>query len=271
MKTEMLDINGQLIRTAVWKGSRQHRPILFFNGIGANLELVTPLAEAMDRGDFIAFDVPGIGKSPVAKFPYRPWWIAKLAARILDQLGYDEVDVIGVSWGGGMAQQFAIQYPKRAKNLILMATSAGFTMVPGKPKALMKMASPKRYIDPDYLMKNFETLYGEVGEHAADHAIKITPPSQAGYFMQMGAMLGWTSLPFLPFLKQPTLILAGDRDSIVPLANAKILKAFIPKSKLHVVEDAGHLFIVSRAHEIIPIIGDFIGEWEDPGLSAAMA
>lgn len=173
MKTEMVDINGQLLRTGIWKGNGKHRPLLFFNGIGANLELVTPLAEAMTAGDFITFDVPGIGKSPTARFPYRPWWIAKLANQVLDHYGYDEVDVMGVSWGGGIAQQFAFQYSKRTTNLILAATSAGFTMVPGKPKALMKMASPRRYIDPEYLMKNFETLYGEVDEHAADHAIKL--------------------------------------------------------------------------------------------------
>lgn len=252
-------LGRQELRTARWRGGNPAAvPILFFNGIGANLELAQPLAESFPDRDIITFDMPGIGGSPTPRLPYRPWWVARVAAKLLDAHGFDKVDVIGVSWGGGGAQQFAFQYPRRTRKIILAATTSGMTMVPGSPKVLSKMASPRRYVDPDYLMANFKTLYGDAESVMKDHSIRIMPPTMRGYLFQLFAMIGWTSLPFLPFLTHPTLILAGDRDKIVPLINAKILKAFIPRSELHVVKGGGHLFIIAQLAEIAPIIRDFL-------------
>src|SRR5690606_9206635 len=124
-------VGSNILRTAVWEGKGPHRPLLFFNGIGANIELIAPLAEEFTDRDVIAFDAPGVGGSPAASFPYRPWQFARMAAGILDELGYDDVDVMGVSWGGAMAQQFAFQFGARVHHLILAATSAGMFMVPG--------------------------------------------------------------------------------------------------------------------------------------------
>jgi pimeloyl-ACP methyl ester carboxylesterase len=71
-------------------------------------------------------------------------------------------------------------------------------------------------------------------------------------------MAGWTSAPFLPFLNVPTLILAGDRDKIVPLINSKMIHRLLPDSTLHVIAGGGHLFIVSRIAEIVPLIRQFL-------------
>ena len=245
------------LRTAVWKGNGSHPPLLFFNGIGANIEVIAPFAEALNDRDIIAFDAPGVGGSGPATMPYRPWQLARMAAKILDELGYDEVDVMGVSWGGAMAQQFAFQFGPRVRRLILCATAAGVLMVPGKPQALMKLAHPRRYMDPDYLMKHFEMLYGDPTAGAPDHSSRLRPPSFRGYLYQLLAGAGWTSVPFLPFLRQPTLVLAGDNDQIVPLANGRFLARLIPDARLEVVK-GGHLFLVSRAREVIPIIREFL-------------
>lgn len=250
----------QEFRTARWEGDPKVRPLLFFNGIGANLEVVTPLARRLNRSrDLITFDPPGIGGSPDALFPYRLWSLARSAARILDEMGYTTVDTYGVSWGGGLAQQFAFQYAKRVRCLILAATSAGVFMVPGHISALSKMVNPSRYTDPDYLHRNFETLYGKISEEKMmKHSMRINPPTSRGYLFQLMAMAGWTSVPFLPFLSQPTLILAGDEDKIVPLANAQILNTLIRNSRLQVIKGAGHLFFVSRADEKVPMIRNFL-------------
>lgn len=259
----MIDVGGgQRLRTGVWKGDGTKRPILFFNGIGANLEMVAPLGEMMrDRCDVIVFDMPGIGGSPAPKVPYRPSTVGKWANRILDHLGYDKVDVMGISWGGGAAQQYAKDYPNRAMSLVLLATSAGMVMVPGQIGAIRRMANPRRYIDPDYMLKNFETLYGD-GLDAASmgHTSRIIAPTKRGYMYQLMAMLGWTSIHFLPYLKQPTLVMSGDRDSIVPLANARILKAMIPRADLRIVRGGGHLFAVTRANQVVPIIAHFLDD-----------
>ena len=70
---------------------------------------------------------------------------------MLDQLGHEQVDVLGVSWGGALAQQFAFQQARRCRRLVLAATSPGSLMVPGKLTVLLKMATPRRYKDPDYM------------------------------------------------------------------------------------------------------------------------
>ena len=146
-----IELDGQYLRTAVRPGSSSLPPLLIFNGIGANLELVFPFIEALDPDlEVIAFDVPGVGGSSTPMTPFRFPGLAKLAARMLDYLDYSQVNVIGVSWGGALAQQFAYSHPERCKKLILAATSAGAVMVPGRPAVLMKMASPRRYIQPSH-------------------------------------------------------------------------------------------------------------------------
>ncbi|MBV1928730.1 MAG: alpha/beta fold hydrolase [Gammaproteobacteria bacterium] len=261
----MIKVGSQLLRTAIWRGTGNARPVLFFNGIGANLETMAPLGEMMaDRCDVITFDMPGIGGSPDARLPYRPSKAVKWAKKILEHYDIDEVDVMGVSWGGGMAQQFARNYPKCAKALVLLATSAGTLMVPGNFSALSRMAQPKRYTDPNYMMKNFKTLYGEAADGSSEgHKSRIKPPTRKGYAFQLTAMVGWTSLHFLPFLKQPTLIMSGNKDNIVPLVNARILKAAIPRADLRIVRGGGHLFMVSRTKEIVPVIARFLDDYRD--------
>jgi pimeloyl-ACP methyl ester carboxylesterase len=127
---------------------------LLFNGIGANWELAKPFLEALTSTTAIIFDVPGVGGSPRPLLPYRPSTLARLAAGLVAELGYAEIDVAGVSWGGGIAQQFAHQYPKLCRRLVLAATAPGVIMVPASPSVLWKMATPRRYTDKDYMNKD---------------------------------------------------------------------------------------------------------------------
>ncbi len=259
----METIGGRVLRVARWRLDQpsERPPVLFFNGIGANIEAVAPLAEAMDDRGFIMFDMPGIGQSPDPLIPYNAATMAWTSTQLLNRFGVNEVDVMGISWGGAMAQHFALQHPGRTRRLILAATSAGMVMIPGNPAALTKMANPRRYIDTDYMLQNFETLYGEgLGQSPGKngHMSRLTPPSARGYLYQLIAMLGWTSVPALPFLKKETLILMGDDDQIVPLANGKILKALIPNSELVVMEGGGHLFLLSHEKQSLAAIRRFL-------------
>jgi len=256
----METVDGRVLRVAVWLASAptHNLPILFFNGIGANIEAMAPMAELLDDRDFITFDMPGIGGSPDPVVPYNAILMSRIAALLLDRFEMPVVDVMGVSWGGAMAQQFALQNTARTNKLILCATSAGMLMVPGNPAALVKMADPRRYIDPDFMAKHFKTLYGGMVGNKSEHIGRITPPSKTGYFYQLMAMMGWTSAPFLPFLKTETLIMMGDDDQIVPLANGKFLNFLIPNSELFVVKNGGHLFLLSHVDESITAIQAFL-------------
>ena len=258
-------IGLQKLRVAIWRSENKNKkmPMLFFNGIGANLEIAQPLGDMLRDRDVITFDLPGIGGSPNPVAPYRPWWVAYAAKQILKRNGYERVDVMGVSWGGGAAQQFAFQYQSTTHRLLLVATSPGVIMVPGDIAALTKMAHPMRYTDQEFLMKHFETLYGDEPGGARLFGAHMRPPTIRGYIAQLTAMAGWTAFPFLPFLKHKTLILAGDKDKIVPPANAHLLKFAIPNSEIHIVKDGGHLFVLSQADEVLPIITDFLDMPDD--------
>jgi len=83
-------------------------------------------------------------------------------------------------------------------------------------------------------------------------------PSLSGYLAQLYAIAGWTSLPWLYRLPQPTLVLAGDDDPIVPLVNGRILHRLIPDSRLHVLNGGGHLFLLERAADIGSLVTDFV-------------
>jgi poly(3-hydroxyoctanoate) depolymerase len=124
-------------------------PRLLFNGIGGNIELLAPIARAMLGREVITFDVSGVGHSALPSRPYRLRNIARLAAALLERSGHAQADVLGVSWGGAAAQQFARAFASRCR-LILCATAPDVVMVPARPSVLLKMATPRRYISRDY-------------------------------------------------------------------------------------------------------------------------
>ena len=270
----MMSVGGRKLRVATWRLDQpsEHLPLLFFNGIGANIEAVAPLAEALPERPFIMFDMPGIGGSPEPVVPYNPVTMAWTTTQLLDRLGVDEVDVMGVSWGGAMAQHFAIQHPGRTRRLILAATTPGMIMVPGNPSSLSKMADPRRYIDAAFMEEHFQTLYGGALGKAVDkmeHIHRLKPPTPRGYFYQLLAMIGWTSAPVLPFMRKKTLILMGDEDHIVPLTNGWLLDKLIPNSELVVLRGGGHLFLLSHSDECVAEIHRFLEGAEESGLSEA--
>jgi poly(3-hydroxyalkanoate) depolymerase len=261
IENRQVTIDGQLLQVAIRHGEANRPPLLLFNGIGANWELAKPFLEALTTTTAVIFDVPGVGGSPRPLLPYRPSRLARLAAGLVTALGYAQVDVAGVSWGGGIAQQFAHQYPKLCRRLVLAATAPGVTMVPASPSVLWKMATPRRYTDKDYMNRIAADIYGGafrfdpsvIGRHAdAMHGAR-----NLGYLYQLLAMAGWTSLPWLWSLPQPTLVLMGSDDPLVPPINGRILAGLIPSAELRMIDD-GHLFMVTRPAETAAIIESFL-------------
>ena len=254
-------VGDQQLMVAVKRGDESRPPLLLFNGIGANWELAKPFLEALTKTTAIIFDVPGVGGSPLPKLPYRPSGVARLGAQLVADLGYREVDVAGVSWGGGIAQQFAHQYRRLCRRLVLAATAPGAIMVPGRPHALLRMATPRRYFDPGHMIKIAPDIYG--GAFRRDpslihqHAETMSSATGMGYVYQLLAMVGWSSLPWLRTLVQPTLILMGRDDPLVPVANGHIMARLIPNARLEVI-DCGHLFVITRPVETVRRIERFL-------------
>ena len=266
-----VDAGGVRIRTAV-RGSGP--PLLLITGLGASLDLGAPFEREMAaRGvQTVSFDAPGIGESSPYRWPRRMPGVARTVEQTLDALGYDSVHVLGVSLGGVIAQQFAHQAPRRVRRLILAATGPGLGGVPGSPRALLALATPRRYYQPDYYRRIAGRVYGGVARRDPDALLHGSParfierPTLSGYLGQIYAITGWTSMPWLRTLRQPTLVLAGDDDPIVPLVNGRILAWCIPDARLHVVRKGGHLFLLEHPAAIAALVAGFLtDDGGDPG------
>jgi poly(3-hydroxyalkanoate) depolymerase len=263
-RMRILTIGGRALRVLVREGNPGWPLLLLCSGVGASLELFQPFVDALDpRRPVIRFDMPGIGGSPAPVVPYHLATLPSLLAGLLDQLGYQQADVLGISWGGGLAQQFALSRPDRVRRLVLVATGPGSLMVPGRPTVLLRMLSPRRHRDPGYAARVAGELYGGSARNdpalARDllHATTRLGPAR-GYYYQLISGLGWTSLPRLPKLRSPTLILAGDDDPIIPLVNARIMHRLIPHSQLHIY-NGGHLELAADPGRLASAVETFLG------------
>ena len=245
-------------------------PLLLCNGIGVSLEALQPLVDALDpdRG-LVRFDVPGVGGSPLPPFPYPIAGLSSWVTALMAKLGHTRFDVFGLSWGGGLAQQLAIQSRRRVRRVVLVATGTGTLMVPAHPRVLARMSTPRRHRDPEYARRIAPEIYGgSMRTNPARganllHATTRSGPRR-GYYYQIAAMVGWTSLPFLGLIRQPTLVMGGDDDPIIPAANPRMQACLIPSATLHLYH-GGHLAILTEADELAPVIDHFLDEpWPKP-------
>lgn len=238
------------------------RPLVLCNGIGAPLELLGPFVHALPPSiEVVRWDVPGTGGSPLPDVPYSFQGLSILLGKILDKLGYGEVDVLGISWGGGLAQQFAFQNPRRCRRLVLVSTGTGAMMVPAKPSVLGMMLTARRYRNLDYALTHADKLYGGKIRTHPETAVYLLHGGprvgSLGYALQLTAGLGWSTLPWLWAIRQETLVMSGTDDPIIPLVNARILAKLLPHATLHTFDD-GHLGLLTSADELAPVVAKFL-------------
>lgn len=245
------------------------RPLLLINGIGATGELFRDFRRHFADRETIAFDAPGVGGSSTPWYPPTMRQLAGIVAGMIDELGHEHVDVFGISWGGVLAQELARRHPNLVHRLVLAATMPGWTSVPGRPIAMSILMSPARYYSPRYLERVAPTLYGgAIRQHPKmlrDHSRlrAANPPTPIGYQYQIAALRRWTSLPWLHRLPHRVLVLAGDDDPIIPLANARILANRIPAGRLHIIKGGGHLFAFTHGADTANIVRDFLKSGAD--------
>lgn len=258
-----VDVDGVRLRTSV-RGSGP--PLLVITGLGANLDVAEPFErELAGRGvQVVSFDAPGVGGSTAYTWPRRMRGVAGTVRKMVHALGHDRIDVLGVSLGGAVAQQLARQAPDLVRRLVLAATGPGLGGVPGSPAALLALATPRRYHQPDHHRRIAGQVYGGLVRTDPDLLLRgpvvrlVQPPTLAGYVGQLYAVPGWSSLPWLHRLRQPTLVLTGDDDPVVPSVNGRILARCIPGARLHVVRGGGHLFLLERPAAMAALVAEFV-------------
>ena len=263
---QTIAVRGIAVRVSVRRGTGRFSeapPLLLCNGIGISLEALQPFVDALDpeRG-VVRFDVPGVGGSPLPPFPYPIAGLASWVAAVMSKLGHRRFDVLGISWGGGLAQQLALQSRRRVRRVVLVATGTGCLMVPAHPSVLLKLSTPRRHRDSTYAATIAPDIYGgtmrtqpEAGADLLHEATRAGP--KTGYYYQLAAMWGWSSLPFLGLIHQPTLVMGGDDDPIIPTVNPRMQARLIPGAQLHLYR-GGHLGLLTEADELAPVVERFL-------------
>src|SRR5215472_6942455 len=267
-RVELVTVRGRTLRIAVRPAKGEladpaRPPLLLCNGIGGSLELLQPFVDAVGRHrEVIRFDLPGIGGSPAPPAPYHLTTLPWLVAGLLDVLGHRRADVLGISWGGGLAQQLAAACPLRVRRLVLVATGTGMLMVPARPKVLRHLLTPQRHRDPGYAVRMAAEIYGgslRTHPHRARELLHPAAPTgpKRGYYFQLLAGVGWTSIPWLAALEHPTLVLAGDDDPVVPVVNARLMHRLLRRSTLHIYP-GGHLELIASPSLLAPVVEKFL-------------
>jgi poly(3-hydroxyalkanoate) depolymerase len=257
VEVRQMEVGGRLIRVATRPSTGPLPPLLIMNGSRCSVEVLAPFFEALDPSSgFIAFDPPGIGGSPRPRRPYLLPELSCMVSTLLRDLDIDSVDVLGVSWGGALAQQFAIQHRRRCRRLILVSTAVGPFVRPSW-KIAREVVSPRRF-DPVRGREVAVQLYGGKVREDPDLLNCFTGmvTNDGGERFQLLAMLGWTSLPFVRLIRQRTLVVHGEADWLVPPFNARLLARLLPHAELHLVPD-GHLALITSAEDIGPVIEAF--------------
>jgi poly(3-hydroxyoctanoate) depolymerase len=268
----IVDICGRPVRVRV---HGEGHPVLLINGLGANVATWTPLVDQLPGFQLICFDAPGTGRSKSPARPYRIAHIAEVASRVLDEVGVERADVLGYSLGGAVAQQLAYQRPDRVRRLVLVSTSCGIGAVPGSLRAMVAVMTPARHystrahrlatkmVDLPPAERESPVVAEQLAERHREGA-----PSVLGYSLQMAAFSAFSSLPWLHHIQQPTLLLAGTDDRLVPMENSAVLAAYLPNARLQVVERWGHYLLLDPASGAGHTVADFLTA-EDYAESAA--
>lgn len=233
-------------------------------GLGASTEMWTPFLKHFPRNRIIRFDAPGTGKSTTPPFPIPVVALSGLAAAVLDECDVDCADVVGFSYGGAVAQQFAFEHPHRVRRLVLAATTCGLHGVPGSYNALAGLLTPLRYYSPTYFDRTAAATFG--GATGRDTTVRRrmmetrrkNPPTPYGYAMQLLGATGWTSWSLLPRIPHETLVISGDDDPLIPVENAQLLARRLPRARMEIVPGAGHLFLWDDVDNLATRIGQFL-------------
>jgi len=240
------------------------RPLLLLTGIGANLDMWRPFERLLRGREVIAVDAPGTGLSERPRYPLRMRGLARVVVALLDELGVQDADVLGYSFGGLLSLELAHRSPERVRRLILCATAQGLPVIPPNPVPALMLMTPARYYHPRLFNLMIPHIAGgrtrrDPGQLERQAAARLArPPQLLGYGYQLYAASGWTSVPWLCRVSQPTLIIAGDDDPIIPLANPRLMARMMPNATLRVVEGGGHLFLIDEPETVIEDIHGFL-------------
>ena len=226
--------------------------VLFFNGSGATLASSQLLISALAKScTVLAHDQRGLGKTSIPDGPYTMQQYASDGAALLDHVGWDTCAVVGISFGGMVAQEFAVSYPQRVEKLVLMCTSAGGDAGSSYPLHELGSLEPAERSAKITQLTDSRWTPEWLAEHPSDAAIVALRAEQSaipksrdvlrGEFLQLQARIGHDVSRRLHLVTAPTFVTAGRYDGIAPVSNSEEIVKRLPDATLSVYE-GGHIF-----------------------------
>src|SRR5580692_1330523 len=247
-----------------WDEQGTGAPVLLIMGLGypsAMWHRMRPALSASYRT--IALDNRAAGQSDVPPGPYSIALMASDAAGVLDAAGVPSANVFGVSMGGMIAQEFALQYPGRVQSLILGCTAAGGPTAKRAEPAAIEMLKARAWMSREQAAEaaipfiyDTATPRQLIDEDIAQR--DPWPTSPAGYLAQLQAIVAWESFSRLPQITAPTLVIHGRADRLVPPGNGELIAARIPGAQLVLIERASHLFSTDQPEAAEKAVFEFL-------------
>ncbi len=250
-----------------YERSGEGPPLLFFNGSFSTLDATRAMvAVYADRFDVVAHDQRGLGRTSIPPGPYSMADYAADAAALLDHVGWDSCRVVGTSFGGMVAQEFAVTYPERVERLALLCTSPGGVGGPSYPLEQLRdlPAAERAELSMRLLDSRFDAEW--LASHPGDRVLAEGLASRAGTTEgteaargeqeQLGARAGHDVCDRLGQITCPTLVAAGRYDGIAPMANGENIASRITGAELRTYE-GGHIFFMQDP-AAIPDVLDFL-------------
>lgn len=249
----------------------QGDPLALIMGFSANGRLWgEPFLSGIEkRFQTVVIDNRGTGESDKPDQPLTLLDIADDVAAVLDHAKIARAHIYGISMGGMVAQEFALNHPARVRGLVLGCTTCGMKHgTPPNPDEVAKLMPRPGLSAEEQARLAFSAACGRAflnskhGQEVISQAIKeqsqypITP--QHTYIRQMEAVQGFDTFDKLGQIKASTMVIHGYDDTLVPYTNAEILHKAIPGSKLHILKGIGHIFPWEAPEESVRIPGDFL-------------
>ena len=259
-----------------WDEQGQGAPLLLIMGLGypsAMWHRSRPVLSKQYRT--IALDNRGSGRSDVPAGPYSLALMASDAAAVLDAAGAESAHVFGLSMGGMIAQEFALQYARRVRSLILGCTaSGGPTAVHAEAEVNKVLMS--RDLSPEQMAQAMRPYVYDsatpVERIEEDLAIRRQWfPKPEGYVAQLQGILAWEAYSRLPQITAPTLVIHGESDQLVPPGNGKLIAARIPGAKLLMLRHASHIFPTDKTEETHEAVLTFLAGHSESARAGADA
>lgn len=214
----------------------------------------------------IIFDPRGVSASDKPEGPQTISLLAGDVAHLLETIGVESAHIVGASFGGFVAQEFALKYPAMTRKLVLCCTSfGGPNHVAPSTDTLAALASTKGLNSEERMRANLllaftpEYVRREVSE--VDRIVRLRATNEVPehiYLSQLQAAMSFNAESRLDQITSPTLVLTGDADVIVPVQNSRNLAAMIPGAELKIVAGGSHTFFIEQADQFNRIITEFL-------------